>query len=111
MPSRVQVGPYLYRVVTDADSVRRHERSVGGEYLHGGHDYEQGEIAVDGNAAPAVQAVTLTHELLHALSGLVDSRLSAAAEERLIESLAPALVDVLRRNPALVRFLTGKENE
>lgn len=108
-PTSVQVGHVRYAVVLDgqflddADTVHglcsiKHQRIV----LHP----EQG--------ADQLRESTL-HELMHAIirgNGLGelsegDAVLDPAREERVIASVAPILLDMLRRNPRLVAYLTA----
>lgn len=58
---------------------------------------------------PAAVAETLLHEILHCVteSAGINAELGEAEEEKLVRRVAPLLLDVLRRNPDLVAYLTG----
>lgn len=60
--------------------------------------------------APALEADTTLHELLHAawsVAGLPDK----ATEEQAINSLTPIILCILRDNPDLVRWLVQQVTE
>jgi hypothetical protein len=55
---------------------------------------------------------TFLHEMLHIVNGLAGARLdfTKAQEETLVKRTAPILLDALRSNPDVVKFLTrGKQ--
>jgi len=49
---------------------------------------------------------TVLHEVLHGLVRIVGLVKDDDEEERIVATLAPILLDALRANPALVRYLT-----
>lgn len=67
---------------------------------------------MDPNQGPDQLAATLLHEVLHAVwstVGLSHANLAEVEdrEETVVAALEPLLLDVLRRNPKLVRYLTA----
>lgn len=95
----IRVGPY--RISVDWMSKRelkKYENASG--FFFG----DEARIGIKDSLDIDVEREVLMHEVLHAcieVSGLDDEE----AEERVIRALAPTLVDVLQRNPKLVRYL------
>jgi hypothetical protein len=106
-PRRVTVGPVRYKVRQDAEAVLAAQRSEGNEALLGHCDAQRLIIVVDDALAAGAQREILLHELLHALTLALamQDELGEKAEELIVARLAPALLDLLRRNPKLVRWL------
>lgn len=105
LPESIDVGPFTYTVVTDELDVLRTCVSEHKELL-GFHDEKALRIVVDPSQAPGQQRDTLLHELLHAVAAMTGADLGDN-EEKVVRRLSPALLDLLRRNPNLVRFLTA----
>jgi hypothetical protein len=98
-PGRIDVGPYRYRLVVDADRLP--------DGLYGQCDKGHQSIAVHPWQSPRRMRVTVLHEVLHACADVVGVD-DDKAEERVVTVLAPALLAVLRDNPRLVGWLTGE---
>lgn len=96
MPAVVHVGPHVYEVreAPDMDDL-------------GDISFENQEIRIRPVGGRSQQQDSLLHEVLHALTDLtgVAYEIGGAEDEKLVRRLAPALLDVLRRNPALLRYL------
>lgn len=96
-PKRVQVGPIAYTLRQDdliTDVGQTHpDRQL---------------ILLRTNQAPDYLADTVLHEVLHACLAHTPLELSEETEEHVCLVLAPALLDVMRRNPELVAFLLGR---
>lgn len=117
IPSRVQIGPSRFMVDASVEAIRRERAEEGdansGAYLH----YNKQTIVVDPTMAPDAVARSLLHEVLHGLFHLAgradDTRQGTLGTEQLVTVLAPLLLDLLRRNPVLVAYLTyiADENE
>lgn len=108
IPSKIVVGPLTYTVSSaqaDIDAACRAESAD----LYGHTNHGTLRIAIAPDVNQARQRETITHETLHCLTAQVGivNELSADDEEKLVRRLAPALLDCLRRNPALVAYLTG----
>jgi Zn-dependent peptidase ImmA (M78 family) len=96
-PASVMVGPYRYKVVVDDARIPPD--------LYGLCDKGKHTISLHPDQSAVRLRSTLVHELLHALcdlTGVDDDK----AEERIVTVLAPALLEVLRKNPRLVDWLT-----
>lgn len=106
-PDRVCVGPHRYRVRFNTDAVAAASLEHGARLL-GRCDTEACTIVVDPRLAGTMQRETLTHEVLHACMDVIGAGddLGHDTEERVVRRLAPVLLDVLRRNPGLVSWLT-----
>lgn len=106
-PKTITAGPYEYVVLVDTAAMNA--RSVASEIgLRGETDHHTLTITLDAELSPVKLAETLLHEALHTLTtmvGIVDD-LGPKEEERFVARLAPVLLDLLRRNPTLVAFLT-----
>lgn len=70
--------------------------SVLGTYLE-----SKTEIQIRNNLSPSAQRNTVLHELIHAILQEYEQD-----SEELVRILTPALLAMLRDNPALVEFLT-----
>lgn len=97
LPATIVVGPYRYAVVDDKPFTDSHD-------AWGFIQYAAQRIVYDASAAPERLRVALMHEVLHAIHDLVNTR-GEKWEEGQVTQDAGLLVDVLRRNPALVAFL------
>lgn len=77
--------------------------------MHGLFRSRPQQILIRPGMAVDHEVVTVMHELLHAVTEMcgLDHRLGVSEEEDVVTTLAPALVDVLRRNPELVAYLMG----
>lgn len=109
LPDHVDVGPHRYALIADPtafNAMQAKERSA----LRGITDGEALTIHIDPELPASVFAETVLHETLHTVMNLQGVRLdiSDAEEERLVTRVAPALLDVLRRNPDLVAFLVAE---
>jgi hypothetical protein len=95
-PRVVRIGPHRYAI--------RSERIEGDDTFG---DCSPGAclIRIDPRQTASQRRDTLVHELLHALCSLTGLN-EKVDEEDLVLRLSPALLDLLRRNPALVRYLT-----
>lgn len=98
MPSRLKVGPAVFRVKTSTSMDD-----------YGSTDPKNSRIRIAGWQSPDQQAATLLHEALHAVMFVAGaSKLLALdhdAEERLVSLLEPWLRALLIDNPGLVAYL------
>lgn len=94
----VKVGPHSYAIRTD----RRASDDYGETFL------DRCEIVVSSKQGPSQRRETVLHEILHACSSLTGLRVEMGEgwDESMCTRMAPVLLDVLRRNPRLVEFLT-----
>lgn len=110
VPKTIDVGPYRYRVVVDGDAIARVSVADGAPALAGHHDPAAQVITIDPALGPDAMAETLLHEVLHASLEQVPNDLTTAEEEGLVLGLGFVVLDVLRKNPALVTFLTARRS-
>lgn len=129
MPTRVNVGALQFRIKpvpklqTIAREVARNEfvaehAEVAGVFheeeaidLLGLTNSDEQIILIESVAAgPDTQAVTVLHEVLHAVASQAGMRdtLTEALEESTVKRLAPLLLQVLRDNPKLIEYLTNR---
>lgn len=108
LPTSVEVGPFRYEVSIDPDELAHTCRSEHAD-LMGHTNHRHLRIVLDVSLAPDMLAETLMHEVLHAVfevNGLSDEW-GAEREEAVVRRTSPMLVEVLRRNPELVAFVTA----
>lgn len=106
LPRQLQVGPLVYAV--SADQAEHDRLSVQhGKATWGIVRYGEGRILLDPAQMPAHMRMTLLHELLHACWHLTDR--DHENDEAAVLALAGPLLDVLRRNPALVAYLLAED--
>lgn len=102
-PSSVKIGAMRF-------AVRRapHLAELGKEAITSARTQE---VLVQPGQAPSYERDTILHEILHAViaeTGLRAWFSDQDKEEEMVLVLAPALLEVLRENPALVRYLCEK---
>jgi Zn-dependent peptidase ImmA (M78 family) len=101
-PKVVFVGPKTYAIEVSAEQTAKQDAEAVCFAKH-----EQIYLAPD--LAPGTERVAVLHELVHAcfddaaVGGVLDKE---DDEEKVCLALAPRLLDVLRRNPKLVTYLT-----
>ena len=105
MPTSVQIGPYQFTV---ADDQIAHDRQTAqdGSRAWGTISYRYQRIILDPEQSEQHKRVTLLHEIMHGCEDLSDWRHDKT--EEVIRMLAAPLLDVLRRNPDLVAYLTAE---
>jgi hypothetical protein len=104
-PSSIVVGPYTYSVIVDLDAVARASHECGST-VSGNSNHARQEIALEPELGPDATAEVLTHEVVHCLLDQAPLELSSAEEERIARAFGYSLLELLRRNPELVAFLT-----
>ncbi len=111
LPDTIQVGPFRYTIVCDDAAHAKVVRDHGSD-VYGLVCYQAQTITLAPANGNDIQAASLVHELLHALchatgaDGLLEDT-HADTEERLIQILAPSLLNLLRTNPHLVKYLVA----
>jgi hypothetical protein len=108
-PKRINVGPFVYDVTFDRATMdaRVREESTA---LIGHHDGAVLTIDIDPDQAVGQARDTLLHELLHAIADVTGlSEAWGDREEEFVGRLSPAILDTLRRNPKLVRYLIADD--
>lgn len=101
-PQTVVVGPKEYSIGEDAAETSKAEADA---VCIARHE----EIWLAPDLSEGTQRVHVVHELLHACfdDAKVGGPIGSDAEEKACLALAPRVVEVLRRNPALVRWVTA----
>jgi hypothetical protein len=101
IPEAVTVGPYTYRIVADKPFSDSHDCDAYIQYRHQ-------RIVYDVEISLERLRVAVMHELLHAIHDITD-RVGEKWEESQVTQDAPHIVELLRRNPALVAFLLAED--
>jgi hypothetical protein len=127
-PSTVRVGPVRYRILFDADEIKRvsdeADLEADSEWT-AFSDHRVNIIGIDPKSHPDQQRASLVHELLHCclrFSGAwpnTYAKLTAKAgkdydipvEEFTVGATAYPLLSVLRDNPELLAWLTASDDE
>jgi hypothetical protein len=96
-PSKVKIGPSTYSITTDpAPTLDAHE-------LWGYCDTATCTLHIDASLRGPRAREVVMHEVLHACLGEMGG--AGLKEERIVATLAPILLAVLRDNPALMKWL------
>lgn len=116
MPKTLTIGAVVWTVTADPDDWMRHENAVQCKGAYGHSEPMQAVIYISPETSPDNQRLSLWHETMHALCETVMgsphwSNLGEGPterEERIVRSFESPIVLVLRDNPALVAYLTGR---
>lgn len=107
LPTQIAIGPFVYRVTDDraafAQLVVEDMHSTWG-YIR----YGEERIILNPNQSAGHMRLALLHECLHGCWHLTDREHDD--DEKAVLTLAAALLDMLRRNPDLVAYLTNEES-
>jgi hypothetical protein len=107
IPKQLQIGPTTYRIKTKRSDLNKAQVEMK-ETVSGCVIFKDQTIYLDKKQGQDQLADTLLHEVMHAclqpLFGMEED-----AEEAFVRTLAPGLLDTLRRNPELVAFLMNWE--
>lgn len=103
--SSVQIGPFRYRVVYDQAELDRISHTQKIAHLMGWVDPSSQQIFIRPGMAAGAEADTLLHEILHVICESARVFASATVEEAAVSRITPGLLDVLRRNPNLLKAL------
>jgi len=116
MPSTVLIGSIVYDVTTDRVDWLAIENSTRTRGFYGHTDHTIATFYISPDATPDVQRMTLWHEIMHGLTevtmgspswrGLGEEK--SDREERVIRMFESPTLLVLRDNPQLVAYLTGR---
>lgn len=107
IPVAITVGPHCYAVVLDEAALIALAANEA-ELILGNCDTKACVITLDPSAAKSQVRETLIHEVLHAVTALTAIAGDLGeVEESVVTRLAPALLEVLRKNPDLVDYLTA----
>lgn len=108
LPDAIQVGPIRYRVTTDKAA---YHEVVAASLVHfyGHISLSKATITLDADQVDDHTRWALLHEVLHACWHVSEPEGDTFTEEQAVRTLTGALLDALRRNPALVAFLVEGE--
>ncbi len=104
IPERIYIGGVWYRVLLEDEL----ENDDGIELL-GQHDYGRLALHLSRATAPELLPFVLLHEVLHACVTVCGA--DSHQEEHLVAGLSHVLLQVLRENPNLVRYLLSPTEE
>lgn len=100
VPSSIKIGPVWYRVEESADLTDAAD-------CWGWINYAKQTITLKPGMESDHQAITLLHEVLHAIWLYGNLSGFEGDAEQTISALAPALLNTLRENWDFVKFLVG----
>ena len=106
-PKKIQIGPYNFEVSIDRAAMN--DAKVESENIDAiGLCFPSQQILfVDPELAPDITKETLLHEVLHGIfyTASLGNAFSQDQEEQIVSGFSVTLLDTLRRNPELVRYL------
>lgn len=101
IPRKVTIGPYVYRL-----SWRTPE--VMGPY-HGRTYLDTQEFILRSDLPVTGQRETLLHEIMHACASMgLRTLITDQGDDQWIKAISPCMVMVMRDNPEIVLWMTGK---
>ena len=103
-PKKVRVGPFVYEITPI--------KEMGATDQAGGVDLSGQAIIYDPGLHSMQERDTILHELLHCIifqTPLRKTITDQEEEERLVWTLSPRILALLRDNPQFVKYLTEKE--
>lgn len=110
IPKRINIGPYGVEVFCDEDKM--HGERVKNEVVEavGFCSTDTQEIFLDPNQGSDSMADTLLHEVLHYIFYITGgtNEFGNENEEKMIMHISSTLLDTLRRNPKMTRYLLGE---
>ncbi len=108
VPHHIKVGPFSYSVQISDSALREHVENGGSACDAFCQPYKL-EIVLKESCVEDRRRELLVHEMLHALCDLVNKRALGFddydEEEKMVTTIAPALLSCLRDNPLLVSYL------
>lgn len=111
VPEWVQVGPYRYRITATTEAINA-LRATATDHRDdstrvGYSDHVKLVITLDPQLPLDLLAETMLHEMMHCCYTAAGRSGETLAEEAVIDTLSPVLLDTLRRNPDVASFLLG----
>lgn len=114
-PTRIKVGPTTWRINYDDEAMRDIQRVAGQQFMLGVTRPTNGDILIDALSLPESHVRdTLWHEVLHAVFHVfhVAAKIDGDdLDENLTARATSPILQVLRDNPRLVRYLTQPDQE
>lgn len=108
LPVAIQIGPIRYQVLATTEA---YNAVVARTNTHFYGHIQDGTttITLDPDQVPDHMRWSLLHEVLHGCWHVSDPPGETFTEEQAIRAICGALLDTLRRNPALVAYLMATE--
>lgn len=104
IPKTLRVGPYRVKVEVSEAEINAQSNLLKSD-LAGMWVWKTSMIVLRPGLSDEATAECLLHEILHAVFTVAG--IESEDEERLVNAIAPTLLDTLRRNPKLVDYLTS----
>lgn len=108
LPKLINVGPFKCTVVRTEEAIQKASLEAGVE-LDGQWQARSLTIVIRPDLAADLEAETLVHEVLHVLFAIAGVEDDAGEQEAIVTRLSPLLLDTLRRNPLMVRYLLERQ--
>lgn len=105
-PTTVKVGPLVYDVKFNSDYVRK----LGINGANGESDLENLVITIGEHLNPQVQKQIMVHEILHCCFQAANTSFQVtkhSSEETIVSCLESPLLEVLKDNPQLLKWVTS----
>jgi len=102
IPKSVTIGPHKYTILRCPKVVDQ------GRDLNGECDPDELVIRLRKYMRRSMSREILLHEVMHALAANGGSPIPDKMEEKFVTVMAPALLQVLRDNPDLLKFLISQ---
>lgn len=110
LPSKVKINTYTYTISEEDEPT---SSKIPDQAVWGFCDWTKQEIVIRKGCTTERKRNTLLHEIMHAVFESVHANPSSMRadeiEEYFVVHGAPILVDVLRDNPAVVKYLVSKD--
>lgn len=106
IPKVITVGHYKVRVKVSEPEIDARSNESRTDLL-GQISMRDGMMVIRPELDHELEADTVLHEILHALFAVsaLDGEFTREDEEKVVNHLTPLLIDTLRRNPGLCRYL------
>jgi hypothetical protein len=107
IPKRIEVGPYIVKVVNDDDAMKIARSDWEQPDAIGLYESMGQTIFVHPEVSPEVEREVLLHEVLHAIfyATSLHNTYNSEQEEQIVSAYSVILLDTLKRNPKLVRYI------
>ena len=111
--TQIQYGAYTYTIKFVPEEIIKefiHSEEEGMSVFGGVNCYQQ-EILIASGTTPQTQKATVLHELVHVIllrngNSLDDEEQKKIDSEELVDSMALGIMELVRRNPELIKWLT-----
>lgn len=112
LPKKVKVGSIAYAVVASTEAHDEAQRRMTADdesgFLEGWSSGRLAEIGLMPGMNTQYARQVMVHEVLHQVLTVSAIEVSLEDEERMVRAMESGVLQVLRDNPALVKWLTDK---